>query len=275
VEELFQLEKGDNDLCRLIRKPTCNSKLRLLQINIGIQAYVGRRSASHAFQQALSPPPCIVSGDSLAHRLLSVVLHPHPKKPITLESASNKQIRAYLTAKLSTAPDQATSVIPETGTKKDWNLFWRAKIPHRARTIWWRFKRDWLPCGTVRHRIWNQDPHCEMSGCREKVANKNHFIFQCPPKYNAWQTILKEYTTKDLWTDADLHSSLSFLHSTFSIKPQFDISVPQLLACCLLGVSTANTVLFLHRYTQSTDDIIHTIKKEINKTIAQNSFLSS
>ncbi|OAQ32639.1 hypothetical protein K457DRAFT_70268, partial [Linnemannia elongata AG-77] len=156
-----------------------------------------------------------------------------------------------------------------------WRRFWRAKIPHRARTMWWRFKRDWLPCGTLRHKIWKQEPHCSMAGCRERHEDKTHHIFQCTPKYIAWHTILKQHTSKTVWSDDDLHKVLSFQPPSFDIKPQFNITIPQLLACCLIGISTANTVLFLHQHTQSSSDIIHTILQEIQKTIAQNNFLKA
>ncbi|OAQ22796.1 hypothetical protein K457DRAFT_84333, partial [Linnemannia elongata AG-77] len=156
-----------------------------------------------------------------------------------------------------------------------WRRFWRAKIPHRARTMWWRFKRDWLPCGTLRHKIWKQEPHCSMAGCRERYEDKAHHTFQCTPKYIAWQTILKQHTSKTVWSDDDLHKVLSFQPPSFDIKPQFNITIPQLLACCLIGISTANTVLFLHQHTQSSSDIIHTILQEIQKTIAQNNVLKA
>ncbi|KAK3813645.1 MAG: hypothetical protein JOS17DRAFT_795502 [Linnemannia elongata] len=60
---------------------------------------------------------------------------------------------------------------------------------------------DWLPCGTLRHKIWKQEPRCNMAACRERREDKVHRIFQCSPKYIAWQTILKHHTSKTVWSD--------------------------------------------------------------------------
>lgn len=273
VEDLFQFSTNDNGLLRLVRRTNLTPKLRLIQVELGIQAYQERRLMRHNMQQALSNPPKLTQEDTLAQRILSSVLLPSTKNPITLELATTKHLRTFL--RQDTPPDPNSSTHPEAGSLKQWRRFWRAKIPHRARTMWWRFKRDWLPCGTLRHKIWKQEPHCSMAGCRERHEDKTHHIFQCTPKYIAWQTILKQHTSKTVWSDDDLHKVLSFQPPSFDIKPQFNITIPQLLACCLIGISTANTVLFLHQHTQSSSDIIHTILQEIQKTIAQNNFLKA
>jgi hypothetical protein len=109
-----------------------------------------------------------------------------------------------------------------------------------------------------------------MAGCREQRENRTHHIFQCTPKYIAWQTILKQYTFKILWSNNDLDKVLFFQPLTFTIKPQFNITIPQLLAYCLIGISTANTVLFLYQHSQSSNNIVHTILREISKTMVQN-----
>ncbi|KAK5805652.1 hypothetical protein F5H01DRAFT_354164 [Linnemannia elongata] len=162
---------------------------------------------------------------------------------------------------------------PESGTKSQWRKFWKSKIPHRARTFWWRYKRDIIPCGTLRAHRWQQDAHCDAQGCREREADKNHHVFGCKGKYLAWQFILQEHTDKSTWSDEDLHTLLSFKPPTFSIKPKYNITPPQLLACCLIGINTANTILFLHQLTQSSEEISDFITTEIKKAIAQNVYL--
>ncbi|OAQ26372.1 hypothetical protein K457DRAFT_22323 [Linnemannia elongata AG-77] len=185
VEDLFQFSTNDNGLLRLVRRTNLTPKLRLIQAELGIQAY----------QEPLLP---------------------NNKNPITLEVATTKHLRTFL--RQNTPPDPNSSTHPEAGSLKQWRRFWRAKIPHRVRTMWWRFKKDWQPCGTLRHRIWKQEPHCNMAGCRERREDKTHHIFQCTPKYIAWQTILKQHTSKTLWSDDDLDKVLSFQPPTFTIK---------------------------------------------------------
>src|SRR5690348_17550948 len=217
VEDLFQFSINDNGLLRLVRRTNLTPKLRLIQVELGIQAYQERRLMRHNMQQALSNPPKLTQEDTLAQRILFSVLLPNTKNPITLELATTKHLRTFL--RQDTPPDPNSSTHPEAGSLKQWRRFWRAKIPHRARTMWWRFKRDWLPCGTLRHKIWKQEPHCSMAGCRERHEDKTHHIFQCTPKYIAWQTILKQHTSKTVWSDDDLHKVLSFQPPSFDIKP--------------------------------------------------------
>jgi hypothetical protein len=73
-------------------------------------------------------------------------------------------------------------------------------------------------------------------------------VFLCDSKFWAWQLILEKYTNKSLWSDQDLRTLLSFTPPKFRINPRYNISPPQLLACCLLGVQTANNLLF-HQQT--------------------------
>ncbi|KAK3839494.1 MAG: hypothetical protein JOS17DRAFT_812882 [Linnemannia elongata] len=176
VEDLFQLTVHDNGLLQLVRRTHLPPKLRLAQVELGLQAYQERRRMCHSMQQALSNPPKITQDDTLAQRILSSVLTRNDNNPITLESATTKQFRSFL--RQDTPPDPNSSTQPEIGTSKQWRRFWSAKIPHRARTIWWRFKRDWLPCGTLRHKIWKQEPNCNMAGCREHREDKFHHVFQ-------------------------------------------------------------------------------------------------
>ncbi|KAF9343699.1 hypothetical protein BGX26_005342 [Mortierella sp. AD094] len=130
VEELFQFSADDNGLLRLVRKTHLPPKLRLAQVELGIQAYQERRLMRHSMQQALSNPPKITQGDTLAQRILFSVLIPNDSNPVTLESATTKQLRTFLRS--DTPPDLNSSTQLELGTSKQWRRFWSAKIPHWA-----------------------------------------------------------------------------------------------------------------------------------------------
>ncbi|OAQ23033.1 hypothetical protein K457DRAFT_36828 [Linnemannia elongata AG-77] len=235
IGDLFLLTANENNKYRVSNKPELPSKLRQEQDSLVSQLVQAKtRNMSQAYLTVIQDPPAGLVGDQIQQRVQSIVLYGEGKSTVTFGSAATKQLRHFLSSPPSTAsappPTESTSR-SEEGSVTQWRKFWRTKIPHRARTIWWRYKRDILPCGTLRAHRWNQDPKCEMRGCREQSADKNHYIFQCSAKYLAWQSILKEYTDKPLWSDEDLHSLLSFKPPKFSIKPEYNISAPQLLAC--------------------------------------------
>ncbi|KAK3811467.1 MAG: hypothetical protein JOS17DRAFT_796098 [Linnemannia elongata] len=96
VEDLFQLTVHDNGLLQLVRRTHLPPKLRLAQVELGLQAYQERRRMCHSMQQALSNPPKITQDDTLAQRILSSVLTRNDNNPITLESATTKQLRSFL-----------------------------------------------------------------------------------------------------------------------------------------------------------------------------------
>ncbi|KAG0292835.1 hypothetical protein BGZ96_003606 [Linnemannia gamsii] len=279
VGDLFLLNADENNRYRVTDKSELTNKLKQEQETLVSQlAHSKTRSMSQAYFTVIQDPPAGLVGDRIQQRVRSIVLYTAGKISVTFGSATTKQIRHFLSSPPSLEPTPtsiASTSQPEAGSVTQWRKFWRSKIPHRARTIWWRYKRDILPCGTLRALRWNQDPKCEMRGCREQKADKNHYVFQCSAKYLAWQSTLKEYTDKPIWSDEDLHSLLSFKPPKFSIKPKYNISTPQLLACCLIGIHMANIALFLHDQTQSWEDISNNIVKEIHKTMAQNNHIES
>jgi hypothetical protein len=91
----------------------------------------------------------------------------------------------------------------------------------------------------------------------------------------AWQEILKEHIDKPIWSDKDLYSLLAFKPPKFSIKHAYDIIIQQLLACCLLGVQTANTSLSLHGYSYIHKEIYDYINKQIQIAIVKNYYIGS
>jgi len=76
--------------------------------------------------------PWMEAGDDTAQRILDLPLHhpstTPPRKKITLETATSKNLRAFFQTPAST--------VERHGSSADWKRFWRAKIPHSARTIW-------------------------------------------------------------------------------------------------------------------------------------------
>ncbi|KAG0242060.1 hypothetical protein BG011_003384, partial [Mortierella polycephala] len=82
-----------------------------------------------------------------------------------------------------------------------------------------------------------------MANCNAAVSDKMHYVYMCPAKYEAWQTVLCNFTTKTTWRDDEIQATLSFQPPPFRIRDGHNITAPQLLACCVLGVSDANTAL--------------------------------
>ncbi|KAF9954157.1 hypothetical protein BGZ72_004807, partial [Mortierella alpina] len=191
--------------------------------------------------RAASTPSKITRGNNISIIIRKTVLPGKDSAQCELQKATTKQLRCYLVAQELPALNPNSRVKAETGTRQQWQEFWGAKIPHKARNTWWRYKRDWLPCGSLRQYIWNQEPACQMEGCTAQDETKNHYIFQCGAKYRAWQDILQKHTTKINWPDNDLNALLSFGRPRFTIRPEHNISPAQLIACCLLGIERANT----------------------------------
>ncbi|KAF9121788.1 hypothetical protein BGX30_002365, partial [Mortierella sp. GBA39] len=173
IGDLFALEIDGNNKFKVVykRRPTRKSK-RIRDDLITQLAGTNTRRMSQAYLEAIQTPHVGVVGDRLAQRIRSLILLDNGKTKVTLWTASTGQIRQYL----SPTP---SSMHPESGTKSQWRKFWKTKIPHRARTFWWRYKRDIIPCGTLRAHRWQQDAHCDAQGCREREADKNHHVFGC------------------------------------------------------------------------------------------------
>ncbi|KAG0058707.1 hypothetical protein BGZ90_004810 [Linnemannia elongata] len=96
VEDLFQFSADDNRFLQLARQPHLTLKSCLAQAKLRLQAYKDRQMMHHSLQKALSTPPKITQGGKLAQPILSPAPIPHYSNPITLESATTKQLRAFL-----------------------------------------------------------------------------------------------------------------------------------------------------------------------------------
>ncbi|KAG9060888.1 hypothetical protein KI688_007844 [Linnemannia hyalina] len=223
IGDLFELEIDGNNKFKVAYKRRLSRKSKCIRDELITQlAGTNTRRMSQAYLDAIQTPHAGVVGDRLAQRIRSLILLDNGKTKVTLGTASTRQIRQYLSPTPEPEPPPTPSTMhPESGTKSQWRKFWKTKIPHRASTFWWRYKRDIIPCGTFRAHRWKQDAHCDAQGCRERKADKNHHVFGCKGKYLAWQFILREYTDKPTWSDEDLHTLLSFKPPIFSIKPKY------------------------------------------------------
>lgn len=272
MEEYFALDQSDPDYDRIISKPIV-AKLQDEKAQLVHDLGANKRVLTDRYIRAASPPPKITRGDNISTIIRETDISGDHPEHCELQKATTKQLRSYLAAQELPALNPNSRVKAETGTRQQWQEFWSAKIPHHARTTWWRYKRDWLPCGSLRQHIWRHEPACQMEGCTAQDETKNHYIFQCGAKYRSWQGILQTYTTKLDWPDNDLNALLSFNRPKFDILPEYNISPAQLIACCLLGIARANTACFQENRTLSEDAITTTIQRALDRTIAQNDFL--
>src|SRR5690554_5599553 len=109
-----------------------------------------------------------------------------------------------------------------------------------------------------------------MANCNAAVSDKMHYVYMCPAKYEAWHTVLCNFTTKTTWRDDEIQDILSFQPPPFRIRDGHNITAPQLLACCALGVSDANTALYRHQTSLTGRVITRHITNAINRVIAEN-----
>ncbi|CAO3569417.1 unnamed protein product [Mortierella alpina] len=274
MEEFFGLDQADPVHDRIVSK-AISARLREEKAQLVRDIQDHTRTLSNQYIQAAASPAKIARGDGIATLIRETNIATDEAEVIELQNANTKQLRRFLTALTQQPHNPTSSINPETGSKQQWKSFWGAKIPHRARTIWWRYKRDILPCGILRHRLWNQDPACDMEGCDNEATSKNHYVFQCKAKYDSWQGILQTYTTKMDWPDNDLNSLLSFDRPQFDIRPEYSISPAQLIACGLIGIAQAIKVRFVDDRSLSATAIQNCMRREIDRTMNQNRFVTS
>lgn len=274
VGDVYRLENRDQGQAMLVTKAPNNCRLQRTRDTLHLEVFLGKRTMSQEFQRVLQRTSTLIRGDDLQTRLQTLSIENGTDKKIPLSKASTRLLRAHFTPQRK-PPDPTSRFQPEEGSKSQWGAFWKLKIPHQARNFWWRYKQDRLPCGTVRQAIWNQPSCCEAEGCHTLIADKNHFVFHCAHKYNAWQEILSRYTTKDDWPDQDLYALLTFKPPQVSIAPGYDITIDQLTACCLVGIHTANITLYREDITMPSGAIVKIIENLIARLNDQHSLMSS
>jgi len=67
------------------------------------------------------------------------------------------------------------------GSIAQWSRFWKAIIPHKARTIWWWALQGKITTGSLQTRIWRQQqsPACPI--CQHPAEDQNHFFSSAQP----------------------------------------------------------------------------------------------
>jgi hypothetical protein len=82
---------------------------------------------------------------------------------------------------------------PTLINKKQWDNFWRAEIPHNARTPWWRLLHDKIP---YRIRLHRRQPEKVDSAicviCKNVLEDDFHLLVGCTLKWCVWQKALRE-----------------------------------------------------------------------------------
>ncbi|KAH7034454.1 hypothetical protein BKA57DRAFT_540438 [Linnemannia elongata] len=181
IGDLFALEIDGNNKFKVTYKRRLTRKSKSIRDDLITQlAGTNTRRMSQPYLEAIQTPHVGVVGDRLAQSIRSLILLDNGKTKVTLWTTSTRQIRQYLSPPPDPElPPNPSSMHLESGTKSQWRKFWKTKIPHRARTFWWQYKRDIIPCGTLRAHRWQQDAHCDAQGCREREADKNHHVFGC------------------------------------------------------------------------------------------------
>lgn len=123
------------------------------------------------------------------------------------------------------------------GTPVEWSRFWKAIVPHKSRTIWWRALQGKIATGDLRTRRWRQQdasPACPI--CQHPNEDQNHFFFLCPIKREIWTTVLLHYTYKGFWTDEELCSLISLSNKLIKPPRELNYTPTQLVASTLLGI---------------------------------------
>ncbi|KAG9072050.1 hypothetical protein KI688_006272 [Linnemannia hyalina] len=134
IGDLFSLEVDDQDKYRATHKPKLAAKLQRARDDLFTQlSHTKSRRMSSAYVTAAQSPPMSTSGDSVAKRVLSLVLFTSGKTTVTFSTATTKHLRHFVSLSVGPEPPPLTSSFcPEIGSKSCWRKFWRAKFPHRA-----------------------------------------------------------------------------------------------------------------------------------------------
>ena len=170
--------------------------------------------------------PLLADGDDLPQRLLSIPIQ--AGQDPTLLTADSKQLRLLI----QPAPDE----INRHGSTAQWSRFWKANIPHKARTIWWRALQGKIATGALRSRIWRQQQSPECPICQHPVEDQDHFFFLCPIKREIWNAMLTKYTNKPAWTADELCSLLSLSSRLIRPPKRFNYTSHQLISSTMVGI---------------------------------------
>ncbi|KAG9067202.1 hypothetical protein KI688_011984 [Linnemannia hyalina] len=123
---------------------------------------------------------------------------------------------------------------PPPLTAAFWTSFWKNKIPHNARNVWWRLLFNKLSSGLHLHSVFSDmvEPLCRV--CGTDLETIQHLLFSCPKKLKVWQAALLRYVEERTWT-ADYICSL-FCPDPDPVKPLHDIPIFILIGAILASV---------------------------------------
>ncbi|GAN02111.1 hypothetical protein MAM1_0017c01551 [Mucor ambiguus] len=121
----------------------------------------------------------------------------------------------------------------------NWFDFWLLPISHSCHNIWYRFLYLKIPHKSLLHRFipdFFPSPSCAL--CSHSCDTLGHFLFLCPVKLAAWQTIQHRHLhfLSNSWTSADLHLILTTL--------RFPSGFP--LSALLVIVATLESIWISH-----------------------------
>ncbi|KAG1051242.1 hypothetical protein G6F43_006538 [Rhizopus delemar] len=115
-----------------------------------------------------------------------------------------------------------------------WRLFWKASIPHSARTLLWRLYHHKMPCKESLHQLIPTrlpDPGCVYCG---DVDSEEHSVLSCPFKHDMRQTISSRFFVDP----AKLTYSLIQLppSSDLEVAPSLSVTYLDIVASVLLSL---------------------------------------
>ncbi|KAG0777095.1 hypothetical protein G6F16_012438 [Rhizopus arrhizus] len=115
-----------------------------------------------------------------------------------------------------------------------WRVFWTASIPHKARTILWRFYHKKLSCRSRLHHIIPSkfpNPDCQLCG---GVENDEHFFWSCPVKRPIWSTLTSRFLTQP---DALQYEHISQpAPRNIKVLPSLHFDSFTFVACAIIGI---------------------------------------
>jgi len=197
----------------------------------------GHFKAHPALRRALDNDGPFDLADDLAERINEIVINKSENG--TFELASTRAFRQAMFSKVyrppTSAPHHPPMVAPPPPlTASFWSSFWKNKIPHNARNVWWRLLINKLPSGLHLHSIIPDmvEPLCRVCGLN--LETSQHLLFSCPKKLEVWQGALSRYVEERTWT-ADFICSL-FFPDPDPIKPLHDIPIFILIGTILASV---------------------------------------
>ena len=122
---------------------------------------------------------------------------------------------------------------PTSFSQLNWKRFWRLKIQHRARTVWYRALCDRLPNRERLHRlIPDTHPSTSCSLCGHVSDSLSHFLFACPRKWPVWNAVWHA-----IFQQEPSHTAISdaIMNLTFPPNPE-TLASEQVISSTLVSI---------------------------------------